>query len=92
MLKKAILSMAALAACTFLYAQQTLLSCVCSFAAERELIWPKGKMPDTQSHQIAAMRDESSAKGFRPGKHRWEYWVWVLPYHQEFFSSHMAGH
>lgn len=76
MLKKAILSMAALAACTLLNAQQTLLSCVCSFAAERELIWPKGKMPDTQPHQIAAMTDESSAKGFRPDKHRVAYIEW----------------
>lgn len=38
-----------------------LLSCVCAFAApQRELVWPKGKMPDAQEHQIAAMTNESS--------------------------------
>ncbi len=26
--------------------------------AERELIWPEGKMPDVQDHQIAAMTNE----------------------------------
>ena len=27
---------------------------------------------------------------FSPGKHRWEYWVWVLPYHLEFFASQLT--
>ena len=27
-------------------------------AYEREAVWPKGKMPDAQKHQIAAMTNE----------------------------------
>ena len=33
-------------------------------AGERETIWPKGKMPHRQDHQIAAMTDETSKKDF----------------------------
>ena len=46
-------------------------------AAERENIWPKGKMPDAQDHQIAAMTDESKADGFNPDKHRVPYIEWL---------------
>ena len=54
-----------------------LLSCVCAFAApQRELVWPKGKMPDAQEHQIAAMTNESSQEGFKPEKHRVAYLDW----------------
>ncbi|MBQ9310868.1 MAG: alpha/beta hydrolase fold domain-containing protein [Bacteroidales bacterium] len=45
-------------------------------AFERETIWPKGKMPDAQKHQIAAMTDESGAKGFNPDKYRTAYLEW----------------
>ena len=31
---------------------------VLSAFAEREYIWPDGKMPDPQSHQVAAMANE----------------------------------
>ena len=34
-------------------------------AQERETIWPKKKMPNRQEHQIAAMTNETSAKGFK---------------------------
>ncbi len=27
---------------------------------------------------------------FSPGKHRWEYWTWVLPFHIEWFSQHAS--
>ena len=47
-----------------------------SFAFEREAIWPKGKMPDAQDTQIAAMTDESGAKDFKPEKHRIPYLEW----------------
>ena len=30
----------------------------CVAFAEREPIWPEGKMPDAQPHQIAAMTNE----------------------------------
>lgn len=57
-----------LSAC--LFCMQTAL------AWERETIWPKGKMPDTQAHQIAAMTDEASSKGFNADKHRIAYLEW----------------
>ncbi len=45
-------------------------------AWEREPVWPKGKMPDFQQHQIAAMTDESRAEGFKPDKYRTPYLEW----------------
>ena len=45
-------------------------------AQERVPIWPKGKMPDAQTHQIAAMTDESEAPGFKADKHRTPYLEW----------------
>ena len=53
-----------------------LLSSLGTYAWERETIWPKGKMPDAQSHQIAAMTDEAGAKGFKADKHRIAYLEW----------------
>jgi len=46
------------------------------FGAERELIWPKGKMPHAQDGQIAAMTNETSQQGFKPEKHRIAYLEW----------------
>ena len=45
-------------------------------ALEREPIWPKGKMPDVQGHQIAAMTNEVSRDGFKPDKYRVPYLEW----------------
>ena len=45
-------------------------------ALEREPIWPKGKMPDVQGHQIAAMTNEVSRDGFKPDKFRTPYLEW----------------
>ena len=45
-------------------------------AWERETIWPKGKMPDRQDHQIAAMTDEVNGEKFKPEKHRVAYLEW----------------
>jgi len=56
-----------------------LLLLLCSVHAwgwEREPIWPKGKMPDAQPHQIAAMTSESKEPGFNPDKHRMPYLEW----------------
>lgn len=47
-----------------------------TFAWEREAIWPKGKMPDAQPHQIAAMTDEAGSKDFKADKHRIAYLEW----------------
>lgn len=43
---------------------------------KRETVWPKGKMPHAQEHQIAAMTDESEVEGFNPDKHRTAYLEW----------------
>lgn len=60
--------------------QLVLMLCLCSslnmLAWERELIWPKGKMPDAQPHQIAAMTDEAGGEKFKPDKHRIAYLEW----------------
>jgi acetyl esterase/lipase len=45
-------------------------------AQERVTVWPKKKMPNRQEHQIAAMTNETSAKGFKPEKNRIAYLDW----------------
>lgn len=45
-------------------------------AGERETIWPKGKMPHRQDHQIAAMTDETSKQDFDADKNRIAYLEW----------------
>ena len=45
------------------------------FAQQRETIWPKGKMPDAQDKQIAAMTNELGPD-FKPEKHRVAYLDW----------------
>ena len=47
-----------------------------AFAWERTQIWPKGKMPDAQDHQIAEMQKATKEKGFNPDKHRIPYLEW----------------
>ena len=50
-----------------------LMTTLSALGWEREYIWPKGKMPDAQKGQIAAMTDVSEAPGFKPDKHRIPY-------------------
>ena len=45
-------------------------------AAEREALWPAGRMPDAQSSQIAAMIDEIRTPGFDPDTHRIPFLEW----------------
>ena len=52
------------------------LSIINLLAQERETIWPKGKMPNRQAHQIAAMTDEAGQKDFNADKHRIAYLEW----------------
>ncbi|MDD6078684.1 MAG: alpha/beta hydrolase [bacterium] len=53
------------------------LLCVGSgYAWERETVWPKGKMPHRQDHQIAAMTDEAGDPKFNADKHRVAYLEW----------------
>ena len=47
-----------------------------AMAQEREPVWPEGRMPDAQAHQIAAMTDEQSAPGFDREQHRTAYLEW----------------
>ena len=54
-----------------------LLFCSLSvFGWERQPVWPAGKMPDVQGHQIAAMTDVSKAKDFNPDAYRMPYLEW----------------
>ena len=52
------------------------LSIINLTAQERVTIWPKGKMPNRQAHQIAAMTDEAGQKDFNADKHRIAYLEW----------------
>ena len=45
-------------------------------AWERQPVWPKGKMPDVQEHQIAAMTAEVKAEGFNADNYRTPYLEW----------------
>lgn len=49
---------------------------ICTFAWERESIWPKGKMPDAQQAQVAAMINETSDPKFNPKKFTTAYLEW----------------
>ena len=46
------------------------------YAWERETVWPKGKMPHRQDHQIAAMTDEAGDPKFNADKLRVAYLEW----------------
>jgi len=46
---------------------------------EREYIWPEGKMPDVQPHQIAAKTAEKKMPGFRADDFRRPYLEWYAP-------------
>lgn len=52
-----------------IFAQTTL-------ANEKEYLWPKGKMPDNQPQQIAAMIDVVKSKDFNPDKNRRPFIEW----------------
>ena len=45
-------------------------------AQDRVPVWPKGKMPDAQAHQIAAMTNEAGREDFNPDKYRIPYLEW----------------
>ena len=54
----------------------SVLYALCGYALERETVWPNGKMPHRQEHQIAAMTDETSSEKFKADKHRVAYLEW----------------
>jgi len=45
----------------------------------REYIWPEGRMPHAQPHQIAAKTDETKAPGFKAEDFRRPYIDWYAP-------------
>lgn len=59
-----------------LFVALCLIASVTVSAWERQTVWPKGKMPHAQKHQIAAMTDESGQPKFNPDKHRVAYLEW----------------
>jgi len=48
-------------------------------AGERVPLWPEGKMPYAQAHQIGALTDEASKPDFDPNAHRMPYLEWCEP-------------
>ncbi len=62
--------------CSFCVLCICLLSSLSVWSFERVTVWPKGKMPHAQSHQIAAMTDEAGQPGFNADKHRVAYLEW----------------
>ena len=67
-LKKLLMSIALVAA-----------AAIWAHGGERILIWPEGKMPMVQDHQIAAMTDEAGKKDFKKDEHRVAYIEWFDP-------------
>ena len=47
-----------------------------TFAAERVALWPEGKIPDFQPHQIAATSGETEEPGFKASEHTMPYLDW----------------
>ena len=56
-----------------------LLVAVVAFAGERVALWPEGKIPDFQAHQIAATTQEVKAPGFKAAEHVMPYLDWYEP-------------
>ncbi len=55
------------------------VSCAAFAATEREYIWPDGKMPDAQPHQIGATTDETKQPGYKADDYRRPYLDWFEP-------------
>ncbi len=43
---------------------------------ERQAVWPEGRIPDFQPHQVGAMTDEQKDKDFKAEEHRMPYLEW----------------
>lgn len=55
------------------------ISCAAFAATEREYIWPDGKMPDAQPHQIAATTAETKLPDYKADDYRRPYLDWFEP-------------
>ena len=67
------------AAATFVFAVAALAVTVSFAATEREYIWPDGKMPDAQSHQVGATTAEQRSPGYNADNYRRPYLDWFDP-------------
>ena len=47
-----------------------------TFAGKRVALWPEGKIPDFQTHQIAATSEEMKEPGFKASEHTMPYLDW----------------
>ncbi len=79
-MKRALLALATVAACVMCPAEGPFGPLDPSAEpALREYIWPEGRMPYAQPHQIAAKTGEMAAPGFNPDDFRRPYIDWYLP-------------
>ena len=53
-----------------------LLSSAFALAEDRMPLWPEGKIPSFQEHQVAALKTEVRKPGFKPEDHRMPYILW----------------
>lgn len=53
-----------------------LLVSVLASAGERVALWPEGKIPDFQAHQIAATTEQARAPGFKAAEHTMPHLDW----------------
>lgn len=53
------------------------LATVLSYAGEKVLLWPEGKMPNRQDHQIAAMSGVANAPDFKREQNREPFIEWL---------------
>ena len=60
---------------TIVFALATVAACLAG-AGDKVYLWPVGKMPDAQPHQIAAMTDVAGKKDFNPDEWRRPYIEW----------------
>lgn len=56
-------------------------------AQSKEKIWPEGKMPDAQEHQIAAKRTDARKADFKPEENRDPYLEWHPAPSKEVFNG-----
>lgn len=56
-----------------------LLVSILTSAGERVALWPEGKIPDFQAHQIAATTKEAGAPGFKAADHTMPHLDWYEP-------------
>ena len=61
------------------FAAVALAVCVSFAATEREYVWPDGKMPDAQPHQVGATTAEQKAPGYDACNYRRPYLDWFDP-------------